>query len=155
MKSVPNYLQIASWSFVIGSILSEIVKNPTIVTTLSLAKGETNPFESAILVMRIAQSAQLLDFFLSSGNILSVLAQYLGRMVVAWIFMNEHTTPLFVTCCLVAWGTADIIRYSFYLKKSSITSFFRLEPILPSNLTEILLQIQRVLGALSDRCLRR
>ena len=46
-------------------------------------------------------------------------------MVVAWVHLNNKTTPLFITSVLVAWGTADIIRYAFYLKRTEATSFLR------------------------------
>lgn len=46
-------------------------------------------------------------------------------MVVAWVHLNTKTTPLYIISLLLAWGTADIIRYSFYLKRNDFTSFLR------------------------------
>ncbi|KAL4480826.1 hypothetical protein ABPG72_001695 [Tetrahymena utriculariae] len=121
MKKLINLFQIVGWSYVIIDVIFNILEKPE----KFLDTSSENTFSRAIFVMRIVQTAQFIDFIQSSGNIVSVVAQYLGRMIVAWLYMSEVVPTCYASSVLLAWSTADIIRYLYYTSKSDIVAFFR------------------------------
>jgi hypothetical protein len=87
--------------------------------------NESNPFTQELKLISIIQLAQITDFFMSSGNLFSVLLQYLSRTVLSLFFLNASSSYLSIILILVPWTLADSVRYSFYLSKNSLISFLR------------------------------
>ena len=74
-------------------------------------------------MLRFIQTFQLMDIVLiligkSKGSIMGAFFQILGRMVVAWGFVEPTSSNLKFATVAIIWALADCNRYLYYLFKN-------------------------------------
>lgn len=61
----------------------------------------------------------------SKGSLFGSIAQITGRLIVAWIFLEEHTDRYSFALMAGMWCVADMTRYMYYLAKNDLTLLCR------------------------------
>ena len=76
-----------------------------------------------VYVLRFIQTFQLMDIILiligkSKGSIMGAFFQILGRLIVAWGFVEPNSNKLRFATVAIIWALADCNRYLYYLFKN-------------------------------------
>lgn len=122
MGSIINVINVLGWAGILASTYAKFIQNPTLFfhQDITLEVG----------LVALVQTFQLLDIVLiligkSKGSLLGTFAQLLGRLVVAWYFVQPETNHFSFLLMITMWATADITRYLYYLLKSDAMTFLR------------------------------
>jgi hypothetical protein len=82
-----------------------------------------------IILLRVAQTLQLTDIILNflkftKGSVLLSLMQISGRVTVTWLCIDTNTHNS-ILLNIIAWALSEIIRYTYYIYPTKITSLLR------------------------------
>jgi len=123
IEKIANIINFTGWIFLIFH-----VGIPLFVDAKSFI---TSDITLDVHVLRAIQTFQIMDILLiligkSKGSVVGAFFQILGRLVVAWVFIEPETSQLKFAWVAIIWALADANRYLYYLfKNHPLTSALR------------------------------
>ena len=112
MEKIVNIVNFSGWLFLIFHVGIPLFLDPKAFLTEDITLD--------IHVLWFIQTFQLFDIVLilagkSKGSILGAFFQILGRLIVAWGFVEPTSNHLKFATVVIVWSLADCNRYLYYL----------------------------------------
>lgn len=123
MDKIVNIINLAGWLYLQFHVGIHLFVDPQSFATSDIT------FD--VNLLRFIQTFQIMDIILiiiglSKGSIVGAFFQILGRLVVAWGFIEPETNNSNFAIVVIIWALADTNRYLYYLfKNHPLTSLLR------------------------------